>query len=205
MRSSRTKVRGGGTLPDLPAQIWDHCPGATPVPKDGPKSGFSTPRGLILFSWNPRRCCKTLPLFLFFSTSFSGLPPKSLKEHGRVENVVKEGKGGDREEVRHWGPTPKHKTCLSGYSSGSPGPSLSPGRDLSRLLQYPFSVHQGEEEDGPSLTAVCSQASCPPKFPEEVWSSWSYFHTSNCQMRIPSLHSHPGSHRNYLGTEEKRL
>ena len=45
MRSSRTKVRGGGTLPDLPAQIWDHCPGDTPVPKDGPKSGVSILEG----------------------------------------------------------------------------------------------------------------------------------------------------------------
>lgn len=125
----------------------------------------------------------------FFSTSFSGLPPKSLKEHGRVENVVKEGKGGDREEVRHWGPTPKHKTCLSGYSSGSPGPSLSPGRDLLGFYSDPFSAPGGKKKMALHSMAVCSQASCPPKFPEEVWSSWSYFHTSNCQMRIPSLTS----------------
>jgi len=58
----------------------------------------------------------------FFPLSFSGLPPKSLEEHGKVENVVKEGTGGDREEGRHRGPTPKHKTCLSDYSSGSQGP-----------------------------------------------------------------------------------
>lgn len=85
---------GRGTLPDLPAQIWDHCPGDTPVPKDGPKSGFSILEGSSFLAGIPEDAARPSLCFLFFfSTSFSGLPPKSLKEHGRVENVV--GKGGE--------------------------------------------------------------------------------------------------------------
>ena len=84
-----------------------------------------------------------------------------------MERLVKEGKGGDRGrgDIED---TPKHKTCLNGYSSGSPSPSPSPGRDLLGFYSDPFGTLWGKQKMALHSTAVCLQASCPPKFPKEV-------------------------------------
>lgn len=90
------------------------------------------------------------PLVSLFFSSFGGSQPKSLKEPGKVKNVVKEGKGETGREGRHLGPAPKHVPPKWWHFWSRGAQSLSKQGHL-RFLQQSFGHTAGEAGDGTPL------------------------------------------------------
>lgn len=92
---------------------------------------------------------------------------------------------------RHLGTLSKSVPAeCSPRSCAAPGPGLF-GQGHSPPHCHPFTALQGEHAMLPHCKAMGLNGSCPPKCPQEAWSSGSSFHTSNSQMRTPGPTSRP--------------